>query len=1759
MDMDKINDNVYGAGEGYPSTGAVVGSKVGPAASISRDHGRSGVDRQAPGRVTTTGDGTAGERRRITTGGHPEDDRTETAEEPPRKATRRSLRAANRSEYVFLAPATMDDGTSPVAGGSRGRARSDDEESVASFASRSSLASMASRGKRKRTGATTTPEVSEELEVQMKTSSPAEISAGLTMHVSEIMHVATTSSNLKGTYIRSLKNAASYITAAWNEESARRARPARGAGDDVDARLSMLEGENAALRQELRRLAARVNECPRCADAASEYVRAQWEGGNDRTRLDALERAVRELGPSILRTIEERFGDARWQRTPESRPSGDRPVDPPSAQPTPPRREREDGGWELVETKKKRRRNKKTANGTKAAVAAAAGAEAARKGSTAPPPTRVRRQQQPQPGGTTGAPKANAPAMQRGPPRTPKVVTPPRAPRTSAVTLTLNEGARMSYADVLEAARTRIPLSELGTERLEMKKAMTGAIIIQVPGDKDRGKATLLASRLAETLDPTAVRIATPTRMAELRVTGIDISVKKEELRRALALAAGCGSAEVQVGEIGATRGGLGSAWIKCPAAAARKLAQAEKIALGWSTARIRAVPKRPLQCFRCLELGHVRATCVSGEDRGHLCYRCGGSGHRARGCPASAPKCPLCESLGAPANHRMGGEACNPPKVKRRRPIRQPAAVAAAAVAAAGTPGSAAEPAAAADGREEAMETIRENEVALAAVAEPHRIPDSPNWIGDLDGSAGITWTSASCFLLDRGSGFVAVEWLGAAVVAVYVSPNIDLAAYGDFLDRVGECIGRCLPRQVLVLGDFNAHSTQWGNPRTNSRGRMLTDWAASLGLLLANRGSASTCVAWRGSSVVDITWATPELLRRIRDWRVAEGVETLSDHLYILMEVTLGTEDDAGRRRRGPRENRRHPPPLPRWRLKEMDKEMLRAATTVSAWSWDARRTTERGSIDEEAEELRRYMTAACDASMPRSVPGGGRDQGTYWWTPEIAEMRENCVRARRRFLRARRRRLTRDEEEIARFYEEYREARRTLQREIKTAKSRCWTELIEEVESDPWGRPYKVVTKKLRPSAPPLTSDMDPTLLDNVIGTLFPPEDRDASRPAPSSPSADDDDEEAATTTATGWSEELRVSDEELFEAARRTASRDVAPGPDGIPGRAWAESIVTMAPRLRHLFDRCLEEGAYPRTWRTARLVLLRKEGRPPDSPSAYRPICLLDEVGKMLERIVAARLEAHVTRRTPGWHDSQYGFRRGRSTVDAVKRLRTMAEDKVAREGVAVAVSLDVTNAFNSIPWARIVEALRHFDVPAYLVRIVRAYLSDRYIVYAGRDGEERRRIERGVPQGSVLGPILWITAYDSVLRCPMPPGAGMVCYADDTLVLAGGRWWQDTANRTEDAVACAMSAIRRLGLTVSPAKSEALWFFDQRRRGTPPAGSTVNIGGEEVPVRRQMRYLGLTIDSGWTFEPHFEQLVPKATAAANALCGLLPNIGGAGSRVRRLYEGVVRSRVLYGAPVWARSLATSRRSLTLLRRLQRTTAIRIARGYRTTSYASATVLAASPPFELQALALERVYEHQRRNPTPSTSGQPASNIREEAKKEVWERWRSQLIQEDAVRPHRAVRAVLPNWETWRDRGGAPLTFRMTQLLTGHGVFGEYLLRIRREATSVCHHCEEEEDTAQHTLEFCPAWAEPRRVLRLEIGESLAPEAVVAAMLRGRQEYAAVRTYCEQVMLAKERAERIRERARDPSRTSQRPRNTARHRGATPPPAPPRPP
>ncbi|XP_068985002.1 uncharacterized protein [Bombus flavifrons] len=172
-------------------------------------------------------------------------------------------------------------------------------------------------------------------------------------------------------------------------------------------------------------------------------------------------------------------------------------------------------------------------------------------------------------------------------------------------------------------------------------------------------------------------------------------------------------------------------------------------------------------------------------------------------------------------------------------------------------------------------FQSLTERRIALAAVAEPYCIPDASRGAGDLTGSVAIFWTgiagSPSCSVIERGRGFVAVKWGDLAVVAIYVSPNISQAEYASFLDGLAACTRRLGACPSLVLGDFNAHSTAWGSHRTNRRGRDVQDWAAALDLRLMNRGSSSTCVAWRGESIVDLTWANPAASRRVSGWEVS------------------------------------------------------------------------------------------------------------------------------------------------------------------------------------------------------------------------------------------------------------------------------------------------------------------------------------------------------------------------------------------------------------------------------------------------------------------------------------------------------------------------------------------------------------------------------------------------------------------------------------------------------------------------------------------------------------------------------------------------------------------------------------------------------------------------------------------------------------------------------------------------------------------------
>ncbi|GBP05040.1 Probable RNA-directed DNA polymerase from transposon X-element [Eumeta japonica] len=141
------------------------------------------------------------------------------------------------------------------------------------------------------------------------------------------------------------------------------------------------------------------------------------------------------------------------------------------------------------------------------------------------------------------------------------------------------------------------------------------------------------------------------------------------------------------------------------------------------------------------------------------------------------------------------------------------------------------------------------------------------------------------------------------------------------------------------------------------------------------------------------------------------------------------------------------------------------------------------------------------------------------------------------------------------------------------------------------------------------------------------------------------------------------------------------------------------IIKAAPSLfLEAYNSCLKEGTFPRKWKQQRLVLLPKGKKPPEEPSSYRPLCMLDTASKIFERIIHQRIDAVVD---PLLADNQYGFRKGRSTLDAISLVVNTAKEAIAgtrwkggAKKYCLVAALDIRNAFNSANWDCIMQARR---------------------------------------------------------------------------------------------------------------------------------------------------------------------------------------------------------------------------------------------------------------------------------------------------------------------------------------------------------------------------------------------------------------------------------------------------------------------------------
>lgn len=1011
-------------------------------------------------------------------------------------------------------------------------------------------------------------------------------------------------------------------------------------------------------------------------------------------------------------------------------------------------------------------------------------------------------------------------------------------------------------------------------------------------------------------------------------------------------------------------------------------------------------------------------------------------------------------------------------------------------------------------------LQFVAEQGVEVALVSDPYAIPqDSSSWIASSGSRRAAIWIAgdgiaAACVL--RDPEFVSARLNGVQMFSCYASPNKTLPEFANFLQRLEDAVRSIEPGvPVLIAGDLNARSAAWGDWYQDSRGEDLSCLFDSLGLQVLNEGSKPTFVGRGRGSIVDLTAVSESIVRRVHGWRVRDDIENMSDHQYI----TFSLRDSVVRaslRMEAPRG----------WRTDgAINVQHMEVGLLIAQWIGDPALLSASANVNQRARAVHEAITTACDFALKRIVPSPPGKPPTYWWNAEIAAKRRECIRAKRAKARCSSklyRRLsreaaqgvaidvTREEEAASAAARAYKEARKSLKSSIARSKEACWRELIASVDNDPWGKPYKLVTRKLR--GPSATSRMDRETVLGITDSLF-----------PLHPPMD--------THPLAIEEAPPFSIEEVDRAVHRAQRKNTAPGLDNITGKI-IKCVHQICPSmLLGLFNQCIKEGAIPTSWKRARVVLLRKGNKPEGHPSSYRPICLLSVLGKVLESMLVARLEEHVELKG-GLSTNQFGFRKHSSTDDAVRSLKSkvLAAINYPSEQFCVAVSLDIKNAFNSIGWNEIMDALNRFGVPSYLLRVFQDYFSGRTAETSAANQNVEIQVSCGVPQGSVAGPWLWNLVYDRVLRLQLPAGSELIGFADDTLVIVSGKSVSDLESKANETLDRVSREIGSLGLELAANKTEAVMFTNKYKFTEPK----LRINGQALETKGNMMYLGMVVERGLLFKAHISSAAAKAERISSDLGRLMPNMGGPKQCRRKLLLSVTQSVLLYGAPSWAHIIKYVPGNAARINRVQRKALLRSICAYRSVSEIATNILAATPPIDLLARERDNVFNERR------------SGVRSDPppRDKTMKRWKKRVRE---ATTGAWTRKLIPDIDGWCLRKHGELDFHTTQLLSGHGCFGQYLNKIGKESTSECHHCPEPIDSAEHTLFECPAWTEERGRLECTVGVQLDVGNLIPVMLSCPAKWEAVKQFARAVMQAKENAERAREGPEGP-----RPRRA--HRG-----------
>ncbi|KAJ3486122.1 hypothetical protein NLI96_g4454 [Meripilus lineatus] len=604
----------------------------------------------------------------------------------------------------------------------------------------------------------------------------------------------------------------------------------------------------------------------------------------------------------------------------------------------------------------------------------------------------------------------------------------------------------------------------------------------------------------------------------------------------------------------------------------------------------------------------------------------------------------------------------------------------------------------------------------------------------------------------------------------------------------------------------------------------------------------------------------------------------------------------------------------------------------------------------LDTRLEALTTEIQKAIDKNVPKVKI---TTHTKRWWTEELTEARNRLNTMARRSKR---------HKHIAFHpaHEIYWDARREYRRAIETAKTKHWENWLRELsKKDIWDA-GRMISGKVQGGGctrvPGLKANgrEGEEVTDNerkseeFFKTFF--------IAPPDAQTLDIDPEYEYPEPAFRF---RNISDQQIQRAIHRT-SPDKAAGPSGMTNLVYQMTSELIIPHIGPIFRATFRLKHYPEQWKFYNTVVIRKPGRPDyQVPKAYRPIALLDCLGKILSSCVAETL-TYESERLNLFPEMQFGGRPGRTTTDALQLVVTRVKRAWRKKRVVAGLFLDIKAAFPSVVPERLIHEMRKLGIPKEITDWVKVKLEGRKTRLQFDDyTSSKRDIRSGLDQGCPLSVFFHHYANAFLMKIPEAKnGEYGSLFIDDTCLLAEGKDFEEAhgkLKRMMEKEEGVLDGAKKRNISFEISKSAIVDFTRRReahptmaRKTIPLRRPKITIGGQEITPQKTYKFLGVYLDQELRFKEHAAYALSKGMTWVNQLRRLTKITTGMQPRyARQLYLAVAIPKMLYAAEIFcaptiriAQDGSIKRRPAQYVRklsRIQRTATIQILGALRSTA------------------------------------------------------------------------------------------------------------------------------------------------------------------------------------------------------------------------------